>query len=192
MHDPSGRVVDGRGGIAVDPHRALRMILIGPGGLTAIDAWVTVDAWRFAVPALKLVRRGLSVDAKEARRLPIGFLRWWFLAPLDGNLLWASIQPRRLDYVLRDPQATVEMSTAHEPPFLHLVAVRTEKGESEEIDSLARSLTPSPGDRATYVQRASGLRIDVVVDGLGEAPPDARAFEDPDSAAGAGGAAEGS
>ena len=46
----TGKVFDGRGAIAVDPAHAMRMILIGPGGATALDAWVTRDQWRFAIP----------------------------------------------------------------------------------------------------------------------------------------------
>ena len=39
----TGKVFDGRGAIAVDPAHAMRMILVGPGGATALDAWVTND-----------------------------------------------------------------------------------------------------------------------------------------------------
>ncbi|HEY5242922.1 MAG TPA: hypothetical protein VIJ22_15690, partial [Polyangiaceae bacterium] len=42
----SGRVIRGRGGLAVVPGRALRMILIGVAGVTMLDAWVTRQRWR--------------------------------------------------------------------------------------------------------------------------------------------------
>src|SRR5882672_3564963 len=55
MREPrSGRVIEGRGAVAVDPRRAVRLVLLGPGGRTALDVWVTAEAWRFAVPALDM------------------------------------------------------------------------------------------------------------------------------------------
>ena len=44
MREPgSGRVIDGRGAIAVEPGQAVRMILTGAAGATMLDAWVTHD-----------------------------------------------------------------------------------------------------------------------------------------------------
>src|SRR5580704_6974926 len=72
MRDPaSGRVVDGRGAIAVAPGRAVRMMLVGAAGATLLDAWVTPTRWRIAVPPLDLVRRGAN---DEPRDMPVGFL----------------------------------------------------------------------------------------------------------------------
>jgi hypothetical protein len=188
MHQPDGRVIDGRGAVAVDPRRALRMIILGPGGLTAIDAWVSTSAWRFAVPALPVVKRGTCASCDDARRMPIGFFRWWFLAPLDGELRAAQIEPDSIQYVLRAEPAAIELRLTREParvasaPFVHLFGVRTEAGVVEEIDWRGQSLAPRAGDRASYVARASGLRVDVVVESVGASPPDAHAFDDPDRA----------
>ena len=70
------------------------MILVGPGGTTALDVWVTKDRFRFAVPAIKLEKRG-GVDPAEAKGLPIGMLRWWFLSPLAGRLLARALDAGR-------------------------------------------------------------------------------------------------
>src|SRR5579872_2701576 len=82
MRDPrSGKVVDGRGGISVSAGRAVRVVLLGPAGLTLFDAWVTPARWRVAVPPADIVRRG---DADDPIDLPVAFLRWWFFTPLEG------------------------------------------------------------------------------------------------------------
>jgi len=88
MREPrSGRVIRGRGGLAVVPGRALRMILVGVAGVTMLDAWVTPARWRVAVPMLGVLRRGGADDPAD---LPIGFLRWWFFTPLEGRLFAAT------------------------------------------------------------------------------------------------------
>ena len=44
-------------GPPVDAEGALRMILLGPGGTTALDLWSRGDRFRFAIPALDLLRQ---------------------------------------------------------------------------------------------------------------------------------------
>jgi hypothetical protein len=171
--------MDGRGGIAVDPHNAMRMILVGPGGATAIDAWVTKDRWRFEIPALDKVKRGTG-DAPPG--LPIGFFRFWFLAPLRGDLLNVqAIQGGGARLVVKDGAAVVDLRDVHEPPLLHLTAMRHERDETELLEWRGRSLSPTAGDRASYAQPEAGLRIDVVVEAVGADPPDPEAFVDPDA-----------
>ena len=202
LHEPrSGRDIDGRGAIAVDPERALRMQLVGPSGLTALDAWVTPNAWRFESPHMGQLRRngrstvpprgksgaGQHLDdgqGSEARGLPIGFFRWWFLAPLEGELLTSSSAGRQLRFLLRRAHATVDLRTWMEGPLRRIVAVRSEAGQTEELDWTGRALTPSAGDRASYVHRGSGLRVDVVVESVGGHSPDPAAFVDPGGEAG--------
>ena len=54
----TGRTMEARGAVALSPPSALRMILLGPGGTTALDLWARDDEFRFAVPAIDLLRRG--------------------------------------------------------------------------------------------------------------------------------------
>ncbi len=63
------------------------MILLAGAGSTMLDAWVSMDRYRFAIPALDRVRSG---SESEVADLPVGFLRWWFLAPLSGTLFAAA------------------------------------------------------------------------------------------------------
>ena len=198
----TGKVIEGRGAVAVDPRRAMRLVLLGPGGRTALDVWVTRDAWRFSVPALELTRRG---DAeKPTYDVPIGFFRWWFLEPLDGRLL--SIAPDRGSgrlFVLRDGPATVTLQdlprdgrdsdrptrTAGPASFRHFVAVRREAAEApasremdvDRLEWVARAVRPGPGDRAFYTQRSTGLQIEIQVEALSDQSPDPAAFVDPDA-----------
>src|SRR5690606_35583636 len=87
--DPrTGRLYQARGAVAVSPDHAARLVLLGPGGTTAMDVWVTRDRYRLQVPSLQIDRRG-GADLADARGLPIGLLRWWFLSPLGGQLVLA-------------------------------------------------------------------------------------------------------
>ena len=182
----TGKVLEGRGAVAVDPHRAMRMILVGPGGRTALDVWVTRDAWRFSIPALDLTQRG------DRRRptydVPIGFFRWWFLEPLDGRLLTVVPGGARGEptFVLRDDAATVLL---HQVPrrggaereLRHFVALRREGGDVDRLEWVSKTLRPGAGDRARYQQRTTGLEVEVLVEEVSQEPPDPAAFIDPDN-----------
>ncbi len=173
----TGKLFEGRGAIAVLPRRAMRMILVGPGGATALDAWVTPEAWRFAVPPIQLVKRG-GRDAPVA--LPIGFFRWWFLAPYDGRLRTIVGS----DLVLDDGSGVVTLSEQLDGA-LRSVSARRRRGATTELLGFhgAKDGRPAKGDRATYRNVATGLTVEVTVDEVGEAPPDPAAFEDPGDAA---------
>jgi hypothetical protein len=181
MHDPrSGRTFDGRGAVAVDRARGVRMILLGPAGATAVDAWVTRDRYRFAVPAIDVVRRGRG-DEPEARVLPVGFFRWWFLAPLEGQLLTFVGYPDAGTWVLRDGDATSELSIVRGDAVYVMQAVRHAHGRDETLAWRARSFAPRAGDSGTYRDSASGFAVDVRVDAISDDPPSPEAFADPDA-----------
>lgn len=174
--DPrSGRRYQARGAVAVSPERAARMMLVGPGGTTALDVWVTKDRFRFAVPALNLEKRG-GTDPGEAQGLPVGLLRWWFLDPLGGRLLLARSNARESAWLLRDGDATVTVRTDGQRFF----AVRKEGESLEGIEWLGRGIVPRAGARARYVEATFGLRVDVVIEEVMPDEPDPAAFVDPD------------
>src|SRR5690606_36045606 len=78
----TGRTLERRGALAIAPPDALRMILLGPGGTTPLDLWVRGEAFRFAVPAIDLSKRGDATTPRaEMRGLPVDFLRSWLLRP---------------------------------------------------------------------------------------------------------------
>jgi len=184
MREPrTGKVFQARGALAVDPQRALRMILVGPGGVTALDAWVTDERFRVLVPPISLARRG-GARPEEARGLPVGFFRWWMLHPLDGRLLAAWSREGGPLYLLRQGEETVLLREARVPrtPRARVTAARRGEGEAEQLEWIGRTPgTPHAGDKARYIDGISGLEVEVLVEGVGEHPPDPAAFSDPDA-----------
>lgn len=86
----SGRGFEGRGVVAVMPGRALRMILLGPGGTTAMDCWIRDGRWRVAIPGLdRIVRGDRSTPRATMRGLPIDLLDRWLVAPWGGTIVAA-------------------------------------------------------------------------------------------------------
>jgi hypothetical protein len=180
----SKRVLLARGALAVRPGDAMRMILLGPGGTTALDAWVTHARWRLVVPPLELERRGETNPPPE-QGLPIGFFRWWFLAPFEGRLLDASVSREGAMFVLRDGAATVTLFETRAEQNESVVAWRREHDIAERIDWVrgemgVRAGGPRVGDHARYVHVPSGFVVEVVVDAVASNEPDPAAFLDPD------------
>ncbi len=154
------------------------MILVGPGGATAIDVWATKAAWRFAVPPLAIHRRGGSEDDPT---LPVGFLRWWFLAPVDGTLLTSVASEQGLRLILRSDDSIIDLVEREGESGRTMVASRRAPGLSDRVEFHGASFTPSPGDRATYDEEPSGVHVEVVVEDAADTP-DPEAFVDPDRA----------
>ena len=196
MSEPhTGRVVQARGAVAIDPHHAMRLVLLGPGGATALDVWVTEDAWRFAVPALNIVRHSKPGDpsADAAAGFPIEFFRWWFLEPLDGRLLYAEKSRDRNDpilfrtFVLANGENTITLKALYGPTRRAFLASRRDM-RAPGVDHLlwgAHAFAPGPGEGATYKQGKSGFEVEIGVEEISADPPDATAFLDPDAKGGA-------
>jgi hypothetical protein len=171
----TGRRYEGRGAVAVSPDNAARMMLLGPGGTTALDLWVTKQRFRFAMPSLSIERRG-GADPSEAQGLPIGMLRWWFVSPLAGRLLLARSSDSSTTWLLRDGPATVTVRTDGQ----RFVAVRRTSESLEAIEWLGRGLLPAAGTRGHYLDGRYGVRVEVLVEDVLSAEPDPAAFLDPD------------
>jgi hypothetical protein len=177
LHDArSGRAFAARGAVVVDPHRALRMVLIGPAGATALDVWATADRWRFEVPAAHVLRRGGREDDPT---VPVGFFRWWFLGAVDGRLLTSVTQSEGTRLVLRSEQSTIDLTARRSRTGLTLAATRRAAGAVDHIELRGLALAPSAGDRVTYDREESGVHVEVSVESRLEAP-DPAAFLDPD------------
>jgi hypothetical protein len=149
-----------------------------------LDAWVTRDRWRIAVPPANIVRRG---GRDEPRDVPVGFLRWWFFRPLEGTLFAASHaepsgEPGDV-FLLRDADgATVDLR-----PGRCLRVSRRVHARTERVEECARTPgVPAPGDRVRYEDEASGLTVDLELESLASEPPDDEAFRDPDAPGDAG------
>jgi hypothetical protein len=155
------------------------MILLGPGGTTALDLWMSGGRFRFAVPALDLVKRGdLAARARQERRgLPVDFLGFWLLHPADGQLLWYAREERRDRLVLRDGDAIVDV-VAHDDGRIEARRTTWANGERVDDESVAAAhLGCAP---VRYHQGSTGLDVEVRCEGESMGEPAARALADPD------------
>jgi hypothetical protein len=183
----TGRVLSARGAVAVLPPRALRMILLGPGGTTALDLWIQGDQWRFAVPAIDLQKRGELHAPREARRgLPVDFLAFWLLRPASGRLLWHARERDGDRFVLRDGAATVDLR-ALDDGRLEARRATWSKPEADGSPRLLDEETVSASGlgcaEVRYHQASTGLDVTVVCEGETTGEPPARALADPDAEA---------
>ena len=182
----TGQHVRSRGAVAVSPSaQALRMILLGPGGTTALDLWVCRDRFRLLLPAADLRRRGdASTPPSELRGMPVEFLRWWLLRPLDGQLLCVLDEPPGRRYLLRDGDAVVDLRAG---TGSRLELERRSPRDRERVDAAG------PGCASVRYQQAStGIDIAVRCEKLDpNRTPAAEAFADPDDPTASCGAAEG-
>ncbi len=171
----SGKRLRARGAVAVSPPAALRMILLGPGGTTALDMWVCHDRFRFVIPAVDLVRRGdATTPPEQLHGLPVEFLRWWLLRPMAGALLYFESRADGRRYVLRHRSDEIIDLLVSEGGGMS--SRRLSGGDEERVD------TDGPGCRdVRYRQRSTGLDIHVSCEEIDrQTPPPRRAFTDPD------------
>ncbi len=175
-----GQRIRARGAVAVRPPDALRMILLGPGGTTALDLWICGDEFRFQIPAIDLLRRGdATTPSAELRGMPVDFLRWWFLRPLAGQLLaFVDDESAGRSYLIGDGDRVVELGETGLPGGAlddPLQVVRRSIHDEERliIDGAACG-------QVKYAQRSTGIELEVQCEKRNVAPPPLRAFADPD------------
>jgi hypothetical protein len=147
----------------------MRLVLVGPAGATVMDAWITPDRWRLAFPT-RVVRGDRNTAVPQGS--PLDFFRWWFLAPLDGRVLYARTERDHDVYVLRNDDATVVLRWGRS-----LAAQRRIGTRSESVVVDAPDFIPRVAGRAVY---EGFLRVEVLVERVHEEEPDPEAFEDPD------------
>jgi hypothetical protein len=98
--------VSARGAVATRPGE-LRMVLLGPGGATAMDVWSSGGRYRLSIPATGKI---LTEETSETDRgLPVEFLRWWLLEPLGGTLSAARQETGGLAMLLRREDSFVDV-----------------------------------------------------------------------------------
>jgi hypothetical protein len=204
----TGRRTEARGAVALSPaERAVRMILVGPGGTTAFDLWIREDRFRVSIPAVDVLRRGDASTPKEQMRgLPVDFLRWWLLDPTRGELLWADHTARGARYVLREGSAVTELVLAGDGAVRAERRTWTREGDAgAKSTGSAQNSNGAPQDhaplgdlvlldeekvsadrigcgRARYTQASTGVEIEIACEGVEPSPPSERAFVDPDAA----------
>jgi hypothetical protein len=179
----TGRVLEARGALAIAPPASLRMILLGPGGTTALDLWIQGDRFRFAVPAIDLLKRGDASSPREARRgLPVDFLRWWLLHPAAGQLLWASREASADHLLLRDGEAIVDLHAADTGAVTARRTTWTLLPTRHVVDDETVDAERVGCGKVRYHQASTGLEVTVRCEGEEPSPPNPRAFVDPDAA----------
>jgi hypothetical protein len=173
----TGRLMNARGAIALDPPDSLRMVMLGPGGTTALDLWVEQDRFRFAVPALDLMRRGDGATPRESMRgLPVDFLSWWLLRPFEGKLLHHQRTASGDRFVLRHGAAVIDLQIDAAGVRARRRSARGEgRVEVETVTAGGFGCVP-----ARYQQAPTGLDISIRCEGEESRPPNPRAFVDPD------------
>jgi len=175
----SGQVLEGRGGMAVAPGRAVRIILLMAGGPTLLDVWVTPDRWRVAVPVRGTVERGTE-DVRAD--LPVSFLRRWFLHPFEGTLVAVSASGAEPGMLVRDGEAVLEIRVGRcDGGDLTRTIRRIRDREVERIDECLAPGGPRPGNWARYVNSAGGLSADVTFESVSVVIPDESAFVEPET-----------
>jgi hypothetical protein len=176
----SGRTIEGRGALAVAPGSAARLVLVGPAGATVLDAWITREQWRVAVPQAHMVERG---GTRSPTDLPVGFLHWWFVAPLSGTLVAATFTKTGLAWLLHDGPAHVELRKWFcDDKRMLLEATRRQPGKKERAtECRTEGAAITVGDRASYDDLTNGLHVDVEVQAVAATPPDPDAFRDPET-----------
>jgi len=170
--------VEGRGALAVRSPDAIRMILVTAGGPTAFDLWIRGEQFRMAMPLRDRIVRGREGERGESSaNLPIGFLRWWLLTPLQGKLTAAYREGSSLRWILQDGRATYDVRQSA-PGREELTINRRNEGASEQLE-VEHPACP----RAEYRNERLGLQVVIACDPAGERKASAseRAFEDPDA-----------
>ncbi len=153
------------------------MVLLGAAGMTMLDAWVTPDRWRIAVPPLSVFRRGGRTAPDD---LPVAFLRYAFFRPLAGRLFAASKRGDGFAFLLRDADAIVDVRERRCDRGTLFVTSRRAATRVELVEECRGSAVPRPGDWVSYRDERSGVIIDIAIESMSRTPPDTEAFEDPD------------
>jgi hypothetical protein len=171
-----------RGAVAIRPPEALRLIMLGPGGTTAMDLWSSGERYRFSIPALDRTLEGdAKTPAAERRGLPVDFLRWWMLRPFAGRLLAARRDGTALEVLIEDgdrvTDARFEASgrvTAHRRWWTAADGVIDEEWLEATGTGCAkvsyRQKSTQLSVEATCESRRAGARDDAFVEPRGKAP----------------------
>ncbi len=173
--------VSSRGAVALRPPGELRMILLGPGGATALDVWISGQRYRLEIPALeRVVSGGTDAELQQERGLPIGFLRWWLLHPFSAQLQAARPRDGGLELLLRDEDgAWIEVLLQ---PGGEISATRSslrrQGGEVVRLDEETVHASKAGCGEVRYSQRSTRLTSIVRCESE-RATVNAKAFEEP-------------
>ncbi len=173
--------VSSRGAVALRPPGELRMILLGPGGATALDVWISGQRYRLEIPALERVVSGsTNAELQQERGLPIGFLRWWLLHPFSARLQAARPREGGLELLLRDEDgATIELWLQPDGSISATrSSVRRRDGEIVRLDEETVHASKAGCGEVRYSQRSTRLTSTVRCESE-RGTVNAKAFEQP-------------
>ena len=169
----TGKTFAARGAIAVDPHRALRMVLVGPGGATALDVWATADHWRFEVPAAGLLRRGGREDdpGPPDRVLPLVVPRASRRSTPRELRRACERRGRQVRPAARARRPSI-WSTKPRPGGHDVVAARRDPRGTRIGHRLsrARASRSARRPRQRTTRKATGVHVEVIVESASDAP----------------------
>lgn len=158
-----------RGAIAVSPGRAARLVLVGAGGVSVFDAWVTPTAYRVKAGerVFRVPNRSVASERTVSVEVPVALLREAFVRPLAGNVVFA----------------------CRGEPWT--IGVRDD-GRVSRITAIDRGLRLATGsasltivragdeERAEYVDPTAKVRVVVTSGPRSAESPDPEAFEEPE------------
>ncbi len=177
--------IEARGALAVEPGRGMRLVLLGPGGTTALDFWASGDRYRLSLPELGTDARGDARSPRGMRRaLPIELFRWWMLDPFGGELLFAVQESGAVRAALARERYVTHLRL-HDDGALSAHRVwRSERDGAPHVDEEWLELDVYPCGRARYEQRSTRLVVEITCEDSreGVAP---KALEEPSAGRGA-------
>lgn len=168
--------VRARGAIAASPGRAVRMILVGPGGGTAADLWLDAERHRLALPGRDEVIRGRRGDPLPF--VPVDLLRSWFLEPLAGELLHVAVTPQGSQAVLQGRDGVVFVSLPSDGSLI------LERGAGTRDVERIRSPSGARCGEVVYERPRTGVRASITCEARRTRVAE-RALIDPDASPGA-------
>jgi hypothetical protein len=171
--------IEARGALAVDAAVGMRLVLLGPGGTTALDFWAAGDRYRLSLPELGTDARGDAASPRALRRaLPIELFRWWMLDPFGGELLFAVREPGAVRAVLADGRYVTHLRLRDDGGLGAHRVWRAERDGAPHVDEEWLELESYPCGRARYEQRSTRIVVEIACEDSreGVAP---RALDEP-------------
>lgn len=154
--------IEARGALAVDAALGMRLVLLGPGGTTALDFWAAGDRHRLRLPELGTDARGDATSPRAMRRaLPIELFRWWMLDPFGGELLFAVREPGGVRAVLSEGRYVTHLDLQDDGGLRAHRVWRAERDGAPHVDEEWLELDTYPCGRARYEQRSTRIVVDI-------------------------------
>jgi hypothetical protein len=154
--------IEARGALAVDAARGMRLVLLGPGGTTALDFWAAGDRYRLSLPELGTDARGDATSPRAIRRaLPVELFRWWMLDPFGGELLFAVHEQGAVRAVLSESRYVTHLRLHDDGRIRAHRVWRAERDGAPHVDEEWLELDVYPCGLARYEQRSTRIVVDI-------------------------------